>query len=132
MAKRIDIDRREKRPKDRSKRLPLTTGKMWQVVAGLFVMFTVLAGFFWLLGADLDSEYRHRVRLSTNDLLGAETRGRRLSVCGFARVLLPESMEQAIPCIWWNLGAFYIMPAIALFYAVKETLTRLMNPRPHT
>jgi len=41
-------------------------------------------------------------------------------------------MQQAIPCIWWNLGAFYIMPAIALFYAVKETLTRLMNPRPHT
>jgi hypothetical protein len=128
MANRIDVYQREKRPKDRSKRKPLTTGKIWQVVLGLFLIFTGLTVFLWLIGADFDSEYRRAALFSTAELMGAEARGTRLSACGIARAFLPEPIDRAIPCVWWNLGSFYIVPAIALVYAVK-TASRAADAR---
>jgi len=97
---------------------------MWQVVAGLFLIFTCLAAFLWLIGADFDSEYRRTALFSTADLMGAEARGTRLSACGFARIVLPEAIDRAIPCTWWNLGSFYVIPAIALFYTLKASVSR--------
>ncbi|MGE0117439.1 MAG: hypothetical protein AB7S71_04515 [Dongiaceae bacterium] len=124
MANRIDIYQREKPPKDRSKRKPLTAGKIWQVVVGLFLIFTGLAAFLWLTGANFDSEYRRAALFSIPDPSGGEARGTRLSACGIARTFLPESIDRAIPCVWWNLGAFFVIPAIAFVYAVKTSLSR--------
>jgi hypothetical protein len=99
-------------------------GKIWQVVAGLFLIFTAFTAFFWLLGADFNSEHRRAALFSTADLIGAESRGTRLSACGIARAFLPDTIDRAISCVWWNLGSFYIIPAIALVYAVKASLSR--------
>ena len=124
MANRIDFYRREKWPKDRSKRKPLPIGKMWQVVGGLFLIFTGLVAFFWLIGADFDSEHRRAAWFSMSNLIGEESRGTRLSACGIARALLPEAIHGAIPCVWWNVGSFFIVPVIALVYAIKASLSR--------
>jgi hypothetical protein len=90
----------------------------------LFVIVTGLVAVSWLMGADLDSEYRRTAWLSISDLIGAEPRGRRLSPCGVAQTVLPGSLEAAIPCAVWNIGSFYIIPALALLYAVKASLSR--------
>jgi hypothetical protein len=97
---------------------------MWQVVGGLFAGFTAWIVLLLMIGVNLGSEYRRVPWLSISRLLGQEPRGTRLSACGVARVLLPESAEQAIPCLWWNLGSFYLIPMIALGFAVKASISR--------
>ena len=103
----------------------MTTGRMLQVVVGLFLLVTGLIVLLLLLGADFDSEYLRRALVSIpGSFTGGEQRGTRLSACGLARTLLPGGIGDSVSCLWWNLGSFYIMPFVALFFAIKMSLSR--------
>ena len=82
-------------------------GKTWKVFAILLLVWSGLAAVFWLFGYDFTSDTGHRK-----------------DVCGFVRFVLPRSVGQEIPCIWWKLGSFYIVPLAALFFVLKSSLRR--------
>ena|SRR5690606_40390221 len=118
MVSRTGRYRGDKPPGKGADRRDVTPARAWQVVAGLFLLFTGIIAILWLFGADFESEYRRRSLVTTSALLGGEAQGTRLSACGVARTLLP-SIGGAVRCAWWNIGSFYILPLIAFGYAVK-------------
>ena len=100
---------RPDRPRwNRTDRKSLSAMKAWQVFFVLVLIWTTLAGVVWVVGYDFTAERGYR----------------KLKVCGFARFILPGGLGQAIGCVWWNLAPFYIIPAVALVYAVRKSLTR--------
>ena len=99
-------DRRNKSREDRSDRDP-SIGMAWKAFLILCVVWSALAAVFWLFGYDFTTDTGHRK-----------------DVCGFARSVLPQSVGEAVPCIGWKLGSFYIVPVLVLFFAFKRTLAR--------
>jgi len=122
MRKRIDIYRRKPRDNERRQRKPLTTARIWQVVLGLFLIWSAIAGIVWVLGMDFAAE-RYTRGFNVGDVVQVGGR-RRLTFCGAARFVLPASLGESVACVWWNLAPFYLMPAMAFVIAVKKTVLR--------
>jgi len=92
----------------RSKGRTISAGTAWQVVAGLFLLWSAIAAVVWLFGFDFTTEATHR----------------QMKACGFARWVLPGGLGEAVGCVAWNLLPFYLIPGVALIYALRKTLGR--------
>ena len=108
MARQYDLYRRDEPRQSRPRRKSMSPARMWQAVGLLFVIWSAIAAVVWLVGYDFTAEATHR----------------KMKVCGFARFVLPDILGQAVPCVWWNLSAFYVMPVVAAVFALKKSLSR--------
>jgi hypothetical protein len=105
---RNDLYRARKLYKHSARTRSPTAVKTWLIFFVLLLFWSGLAAIVWQVGYDFM----------------AESGLRKLKVCGFARHVLPTGVGQGIPCLWWNLAPFYVMPAVVLLIAMKRTLTR--------